>query len=504
MLTEVESVGNLLEVAEGKCYLELLFSFPLPCEVVVKYEEMRERTFKKVGLFHSSSKIWRLQNEANQKAKLKSNKPEENERIHHEYIERLSFSHDITLRFGRIIEEILISLDKVSNKMCYLLENNSRIQYPFQSKVQELETIHYKDISKFKEMESDELRLLDVLFQRYSDKEQEIIVGIENIDEKLVYYERSIQGLEGKIDSILFKHQSEKNELEARMQELLARCSSYSEQKEHSKLQSQTGEKIDILYHESRLLSMQNAQFKAALEEAAKNEKKKTEKYSEEISTLENEFKNLAQEVASKEKENERLKEKLTQIKEENLQYKLKSSEFKEECVLLKNKLSEVKEEYFHYKTFVEETSSHNKEVRRSNGNTILHQKIRETLSRVKEITHEVFVKYEKSQQEWEELRWKNDSDSEHSEVLDEIEFLAYMLNKLANDNNWLVDRMAELGKENYQLREDGKSSSPSRVKEDTIIDLKAASSAMKGFEQARNKLLSQFSEAKKGGNLKY
>ena len=91
---------------------------------------MRERTFKIIGLPHSSPKIWRLQNEANKNAKHKNkNKKTDNYKIHHDFVERLTSSHDITLRFGKTIEEIFLSLDKVSNHMLYLLENTNNPSY---------------------------------------------------------------------------------------------------------------------------------------------------------------------------------------------------------------------------------------------------------------------------------------------------------------------------------------------------------------------------------------
>ena len=57
MSAELEALANLLEVSEGITQSELLFSFPLPYEVVLKYEVMREKTLEKVGLYHSSAKI---------------------------------------------------------------------------------------------------------------------------------------------------------------------------------------------------------------------------------------------------------------------------------------------------------------------------------------------------------------------------------------------------------------------------------------------------------------
>ena len=68
------------------------------------------------------------------------------------------------------------------------------------------------------------------------------------------------------------------------------------------------------------------------------------------------------------------------------------------------------------------------------------------------------------------------------------------MIIKLTSDNNWLIDRLAELGKHSHKIQGDGRSPTPSRIKEEVINDLKTASNALKEFEEAREKLMSQFS----------
>lgn len=60
-----KSLQSLLKVAE-----ELLFSFPLPSDIVKKYEFMRESAFSKLGLPHSFSRIWSLQREAHSRSRI--------------------------------------------------------------------------------------------------------------------------------------------------------------------------------------------------------------------------------------------------------------------------------------------------------------------------------------------------------------------------------------------------------------------------------------------------
>ena len=62
--SDSKSLHSLLKVAE-----ELLFSFPLPTDIVKKYEYMRESAFSKLGLPHSFSRIWNLQREAHSRGR---------------------------------------------------------------------------------------------------------------------------------------------------------------------------------------------------------------------------------------------------------------------------------------------------------------------------------------------------------------------------------------------------------------------------------------------------
>ena len=336
-------------------------------------------------------------------------------------------------------------------------------------------------------MEQDEVKILENFYQKFTDKEKEINIAIQRVEEKMVYYEKAVQNLEAQIDSILFKHQSEKNESDARIQELITRCSAYSDQKEQFKVQIQNNEKFDKIYHENRLLNIQNSHLKTSLEEKAENEKKNLENHLEEKSSLEGKVVSYKQELISKNSELDNLKEKyiqfkeelsqaktkLNEYKEEETQFKLKITELKDECTLLKKeknelkdeslnyqqrcdeykqesynykqmsdeykeesynykqmcdeykqdfnslktKYNELKEECYHYQIMYDECkeecikSKENIELKKSyNMNSdgaysISLQRLRETMNKIKELTHEVFVRYEKSQQEWNEER---------------------------------------------------------------------------------------------------
>lgn len=58
-LNETRCLNTLIEVTE-----DLLFSFPLPPDIVYKYESVKKRTYQQIGLECSTHKIWQLQREA--------------------------------------------------------------------------------------------------------------------------------------------------------------------------------------------------------------------------------------------------------------------------------------------------------------------------------------------------------------------------------------------------------------------------------------------------------
>jgi hypothetical protein len=484
MSTEAEAIAGFLEVAEGKVYIELLFSFPLPYEVVLKYEKMREKTFKVSGLPYSSSRIWRLQNDANRKAKQKNLKTEETDKNHQDYTNRLSISHDINLRFIKLFEDILVSYEKTESKLKYMTDNNPGLYTPMQLKTLDLEFMNYKDLNKLKDLEQEEIKQLEYFSQRLLDKEKETLKAIKHIEDKFFHYEKSLQNLESVIDNIAYKHHTEKKELESKLQDLMLKCNNLDPQDPYK---PQASGEIEKLCHENMMLY--------------------NKKLLDEILSLKNEIKevNLQVSLTSSDYKQQicELQIKNNQLQEEIILYKAKYNEIREEIGIYKDKSRQYIDEIDRKKDerFVSAQSFS------SRGENIekIHQ-LKETLDKIQGITHKVFVRYEKSHEEWGEEYIKDQypGSNEYSRVLYELNFLYYMIAKLAGDNNWLVDRLSDLGKENQRLKEDVKTFSPRKIDEDAINDLRAASTALKGFEDARSKLLTHFSDAKKDNILKY
>ncbi|OMJ71905.1 hypothetical protein SteCoe_29788 [Stentor coeruleus] len=406
---------------------------------------------EKIGLTTSSSKIWKMQRDANNKIRLKTAKsPIEDEKGYDEIMLRLESSHEIVLKYVKYIEERLMTIHKLYGKAYALVDSTPMSPMKIPAKIEELEIIKFKDMNRYKEMEVIELKVLDQFASRHVHKETDFLVIIERIKDKLSYYDHSLIALEQQIDAIQLQHQSKESEMQAKLQEITIKCDlQMAEFEKYRGAKLESSEYTENLKEENRILSYQISHLKNTIDELAHNEKIISEKYTNEIARLQEEISNYKRILK-------------TQDNNENLL---------DEC------------EYF----------------------KSAHKKLTEILSSIREITQNVFIKYGSIQSEWNDPHWKSEIDNckgEYGEMLIEIEFLCYMIVKLTSDNNWLVDRLAELGREIHKLRKDGRSITPNKVKEEVISDLKAASNALKEsasnalkeFEEARNKLMSQFS----------
>lgn len=384
-----------------------------------------------------------MQRDANNKIRLKTAKsPVEEEKGSDEVLVRLESSHEVVLKYVKYIEERLMTMHKLYAKAYALVDSAQVSPIKMPAKVEELETIRFKDMNRYKEMEVIELKVLDQLASRHVHKETDLLVIIERIKDKLSYYDRSLIALEQQIDTIQLQHQSKESEMQAKLQEITIKCDlQMAEFEKYRGAKLESSEYNEKLREENKILSYQISHLKTTIDELARNEKIISEKYTNEIARLQEEIDSY---------------KRVLKIQDNN-------DDLLEEC------------EYF----------------------KSTHKKHTEILLAIREITQNVFIKYGSIQSEWNDPHWKSEIDNckgEYGEMLVEIEFLCYMIVKLTSDNNWLVDRLAELGREIHKLRKDGRSLTPNKVKEEVISDLKAASNALKEFEEARNKLMSQFS----------
>lgn len=74
-----------------------------------------------------------------------------------------------------------------------------------------------------------------------------------------------------------------------------------------------------------------------------------------------------------------------------------------------------------------------------------------------------------------------------------EVDFLSFFIQKLDSDNRWLAEKLADLSQENDKMRR--VSPAPSDLQRQIWADVQQSASALKEFEQARNKLLQQFQD---------
>ena len=499
---------------------------------MLKYELTREKVFKQVGLPLTSSKLWRLQNEANRRG-VGRGKVVQHDIPTHEYIESLAQSHETTLKYAKMLQSFLDSYEKLSQNLFLLLEpsssssSSSHLLQPRQVNLQELEHIYYKDLSKFKEISLKELQVLDSNSKNFFQIEKNVHLAVLNLEEKLVLYEKNLKSLESHFDSVIYKNKLERDECQARLQELLETCHDYSEQIEQlraqkgevfapdkklnykknsadfekssqlieaiSKLEGQVSElnkdivgrdkRIEKLTDTLRMMESRNVDLR---KELGLGEKVLREKFKEEFFQLEAQASELRHLLEEKDKELESSSEKLKFLQEELSSYKFnKDQELKQkhsdakELQDLRAKNTELREEVLKHKALCLEYKQENSEllVQASEENNA-----KKSLAQLQDSVHKITQRFARS----EESEVSEDS----SRVLNEIEYVGQLVSKLANDNDWLVDRLADLGQENHRLMQE---LSPSKLKEEDLAELKATSNAFKEFENFRSKIFYKF-----------
>ena len=76
----------------------------------------------------------------------------------------------------------------------------------------------------------------------------------------------------------------------------------------------------------------------------------------------------------------------------------------------------------------------------------------KEALAAIQDKTNPIYVKHASVQKDWvDELPH---CEGIGSEALLEVDFVCYLIDKLENDNAWLVERLSDFGKENETLRQ--------------------------------------------------
>ena len=312
-----------------------MLEYSLPYEQVLKYELTREKVFKRLGLPPSSSKLWRIQSEPKARLPLKP-KVENQEVPPVEYIERLSCSHETTLKYFKLVQDMFEGYEKLNQSMSMILNSSAPTSYKA-SQLGELEHICYKDLSKFKEMDFKEAKLLESCCREYSQIQKKLHSAVLGVEEKCVIYEKNLKSLEEHVDSIIYKSKVERDECQGRLQELLETCHDYSEQIEKLKQMSQ----------ENSAAEKKLSHFRKNSIEIEKNNIQLVDV----VSKLEGRISELTKELDSKDCKIERLSESLRALegksselkKELTMNEKVFKQKFDDEIFLLESQVSESK-----------------------------------------------------------------------------------------------------------------------------------------------------------------
>ncbi|CAG9327082.1 unnamed protein product [Blepharisma stoltei] len=505
--SEIEGIQSLLQVAE-----ELLFSFPLPTEIVTKYDTMRSKYFQKLGISSSSSHIWKLQRDAHAKSRSKSPIPDRNTKsfdsIKIELESRIDKSYLLISKYKKLVEDVMYYQDKLNLQAGLIAErsNRPRSQSPLKSSLgsnQYDQTLRVFDLGssslqKYQIIESEEESSFEALKQQFNEKSRQSFIIMDDVRNLFAKQVATISGYEDSIKKLSKRENSDREDFENKFNLLALK---YNQTKEEYEV------KIKQLREEA-YSTRQNY-----LEEARKSHIKDIEKlmqerdqYKEKAEQLQQQYDSvkfsLMEEINrinySYSKEIETLTQKCTHEIKDN------DSAYQSEINALKNKQKIREEELLHkLESIAEEDAKTIQALRESLDNHIRSEEELKTMIRtIGEISHGIYWKYGRSDEEQANRReniyekFSYYGVCEFTDVLVEIDYLGYLIGKLSTDNNWLVDRLGDFGKENDTLKAAiySKTPTPKKIREDahrkTHSELKSTSKAMKEFEDARDKLI--------------
>jgi len=479
----VRSLESILTVAE-----ELLFSFVLPVEVVRKYEFVREQAMQKAGLHSTSTRIRQLQREAHAKqqevAQSDSGTAPDREAERCEFITRLDSAHDILRSYQRMLVCVSTSFNDLgaladcmphSRKSVPVLADMFKQSQDKPLRMSELESSHAKLMEKYKDLEIEAhaicARFIDELSTKQRDLEASLIklkTASAQADERLTQLQRQVS--------------AERLMSEAKLQELFEENRSlYEEQiermeKAHSLELEMTVNEKEAAVEETKALKHELSNLKSRHEAEISELQAQSKR---ELDTANASFMDVQE--TKQHQRRASLEDMLSAIhnREEELKIKLErlASEGSSTINQLQAKFDAAKE---------------------------VEEDLRTVLKLIGERVHYTYTKHSPKHRDWnaelsqrkaelidnlEELAWSSD-------IILEVEFVCYLASKLTADNDWLIERLAEFGKENERLKR--QSGSPQSVKPETLHkqvmdDIRSTTLMMKDFESARDRLVKQF-----------
>lgn len=445
----------------------------------MNYERTREQILKKIGIVNSPSKIWKS---SGQEQRNLNQLTTEIEAL---YLDQLSTSHDTNLEYSRAVEEFFEFFEKFRENLALVIDGSAPRTHPHTLKAQELEQLSLTDLSKYSDLTTKERNKLEMYYTDFFQLSKELNSQLQSLQEKFDSAQNLIFSLEGQMATIVYKAQKEKEGLELRLQELLNTCHNYSEQIE--RLKTQNSEKIEKKLYERNSFEL---------------EKKNSSCYIEIISKLETQVNELTKDIANRDRRIEKLTETVQKFEDCQIEDQSGKERFQDEVYELEHRVRELsrlvevknsdlaktldslrflQEELAVYK-YKETRNAEDKDLK--NKNNSVNKELSDWKSKANEYKEEMLeyknqcIEFKKKEklaksgedslilaklaemihkicEEYTENETTHKNSERFSEAFKDVAFISELLEKMTYDNNWLVDKMEELGQENHLLKEE-------------------------------------------------
>lgn len=470
---DFEGLLGLLKIAE-----ELLFSFPLPAEVIKKYEFLRTKTFTKCRIPYNGSHIKRLQLEALSKLDKDTEKVINTSALEFKDIDLQNKLQQITLNTQKLAN-VIEKLFKLNEQIIYTCSGILNNEMGTEKKTKNVSKLLELPLKPFDVYENDIEAMAENYKKTLAQNEILILNKLQAIDEefhsKTIYIKKLEQDLNEntnelnktqseimeKYNQLQDKYVKEKNEYEKKIKEYkeemqLSKTSSLNEAR---RAQMKEIDKIiqekDMYQEQSEALRRQLDDVSSALQIELKNMHEDYEKSTQE----------LTQSLTNKNKEIETSLRYKIEVLEKTLLYREK--ELMDEINKLKKSNFDLTEKMTSEISFYKNNS--------------------ESLQNCFECISGVLEKVYKQHSD------KNIEPGDMSNTLmRQIEFLDLAIEKLSKDNSWLVERISEVGKENETLKKEVNKCKA----QETILEIGASNKVLQNFEASRSKLKQKISES--------
>lgn len=457
-MQEPKGLIQLLTITE-----DLLFSFPLPADIVKKYEFLRSGIFTKLDLQHDFAKAWRMQREAHARAAAeKGIGPYK--ALFEDIFRSVDGIHEVCRRYRANLEDMQAVLSGQNGVIRARLDGTKE---PFQAKSKRIDTselppIDLSDLSAltrhcqlYREAEAKEQEECSRLKREIDGRLGESRLLSEQMLAVLAEQIACVKGLEIEL-------QTEETAKKTAEERLVTAVKQLNEEKQGFEAELRRQLQFDF-----------NQKIERVKAEKEEEIRRLTPKLSSEIDD-----KN-----AALRKEIDRIRsQNIATLEEERQAHELRESQLQESTQQLTDMLRELRE--------------------RLKQAELRDSVFREILRAVFEKAHFIYNKFARTNAEWgnevkrrRELVEKQlgDEMEQYVDQLLEVDFLSFFIQKLDSDNRWLAEKLADLSQENDKMRR--ASPAPSDLHRQIWADVQQSASALKEFEQARTKLLQQFQE---------